>query len=345
MQKEIYKSSLRDALLDDVSKFMKREGFRPSEIYPEGLLLLINLVSDYYEEGKHLYPEVIVTQDLEGLQLPVSRTVFIQESNPSIGSFRQALKLCAPLAVDGWVIYIELKEDCIRFGVFSTEITETSLSLYRQTMHNDYLPPDSTFAYLRCVGQKVVELRGKNGGMHIYLNLDGEINTSDNEIERLSKIITYNCDGDDNEKLSIFFEKLIDNSLKAGHGNLIGVVEDKPEKIARIKESLNDGIYLNKAIDMAAFIRDVDIEKSSNNSVSLRAYSSLMSSMINHDGITLITDTGKLLGYHLFVKQELNNRDVSGGARSRAFESMKQLDLKACFYKSQDGNMKLYEHE
>lgn len=344
MLKEIRKSSLRETLLDDVSRFLKDEGFRNCDIYPEGLLLLINLVSDYYEEGKHLYPEVIVTQDLEKLQLAVSRTVFIQESKLSIDSFRHALKLCAPLAIDGWVIYIEVKEDCIRFGVFSTEITETSLSLYRQTMHEDTLPQDSTFAYMRCVGQKVVELRGKHSRIHIYLNLDREIDPSDNEIEKLSQVIISGCNGDDNEKLSVFFEKLIDNSLKLGHGNLIGVVEDNAVKIAELKELLSDGIYLDNVIDMTACIRDADVDKSRNNSVSLRAYSTLISSMINHDGITLFTDTGKLLGYHLFVKSDKINPELIGGARSRAFECMKQLELKACFYKSQDGNMKYYEN-
>lgn len=345
MSKKIQTSSLRNSLFKDISVFLDSEGFVHSDIHTEGIMLLINLVSDYYEEGKHLYPEVIITHDLDKLQLTVSRRVFIKECKFDVESFREALKLCAPLAIDGWVIYIELKQENIRFGVFSTEITETSLSLNRQTMYEDSFSDEATFAYIRCVGQKVVELRGKHGSVQVCLNLDEEKDLSNNEIESLSKIISSRCDDESKDKLSVYFEKVIDNSLKAGHGNLIGVVEDCPEKITNIKSVLSDGIYLEEPIDMAALVSQAEYDKSSSNSFSLRAYASIMSAMINHDGITLMTDTGKLLGYHLFVRSGSKDNEPVGGARSRAFESMKSLELKACFYKSQDGNMKLYEYK
>lgn len=39
MEKIIHKSSLRDTLLGDVSKFLESEGFRALDLYSEGLLL------------------------------------------------------------------------------------------------------------------------------------------------------------------------------------------------------------------------------------------------------------------------------------------------------------------
>ena len=340
MAKEFKKSSLRDTLLDDLERFLHEEGFISDDRLTKGMLQLVNLVADYYEEGKHLYPEVIVTNDLDGLAFLSPRKVLIKEEKLTVKEFQHALKLCAPLAVDGWVIFIEVGKEQVRIGVMTTEKTETTLSLSRQTKNDDSLPDEATFAHIRCIGQKVVEVVGKKGGIHIYLNLDEEKDLTDNKVESLAKVIVSGCQEDDREKLSIYFEKVIDNALKAGHGNLIGVVEDTPEKKEKALNLLEDGIHLQKEIDLAALIKEAETEKSNVSSVTLRAYTSLMTAMLNHDGITLMTDTGKILGYHLFIKSDQKDEKVMGGARSRAYEAMRKLGLKACFYKSQDGNMK-----
>lgn len=363
---EIHKSSLRETLQKDVGIFLEEEGFPQDEALADGVLLLSNLISDYYEEGKHLYPELFITRSLEKLRLTPSRSLLIKKINfgglkDKDGAdgdeniegvevldenvFNKILKECAPLAIDGWVIFVELAEGCMRFGVFSTEMTETTLSLYRQTVYEDALPEDSTFVYIRSIGQKIVELRGRRKRIHIYLNLDKEIDVADNKVERLSQIMTSGCPEEIRGKLSVYVEKVIDGALKAGHGNLIGVVEDNPEAIEKVRKVLHDGSYLEDPIDIARLVSEAEMEKSASSTVALRAFASLMTSMINHDGITLMTDTGKLLGFHLFVKSQQQNQGTVGGARSRAFEAMKELGLRACFYKSQDGNMKIYPNE
>lgn len=340
----IKKSSLRENLLNDIGDFLGKEGFHVDDLSKNGILLLINQISDYYEEGKRLYPEVIVTNDLDIFKTFPHRIQAIQKAPLSISSFKKAIKLCAPLSVDGWVIYIEIAKDQLNFGVFSTEITESSLSLYRQTLSADAFPEDTTFAYIRSLGQKKVELRGLKGCIHIALSLDDEKDLSNNELEKLSQIIASDCEENRRDRIAMYFEKNIDEALKNGHGNLIGVVSDDPEAMKDVKSKLDDGIYLDKKMDFEEMLRRTEEEKSIESSVNLKAYTSLMINMINHDGITLLTSKGKLLGYHLFIKDNRKDPDQVGGARSRAFEAMKELGLKACFYKSQDGNIKLYEN-
>ena len=67
--------------------------------------------------------------------------------------------------------------------------------------------------------------------------------------------------------------------------------------------------------------------------------------MLNHDGITIISNKGKIIGYHILIDNYLNDGDVVvGGARSKAFKSMENCGLfNLCFYKSQDGNLKLWQ--
>ena len=75
------------------------------------------------------------------------------------------------------------------------------------------------------------------------------------------------------------------------------------------------------------------------------AFSKVMISMLNHDGITLMTDKAKILGYHMFIETIIkeDGEQPLGGARARAYQSMVNSDLfSACFYKSQDGNSKIW---
>lgn len=339
----IIKSSLRKNLLNDIDGFLEQEGFRKDECIVEGILSLVDLVSDYYEEGKHLYPEVVLTNDLTLFKSIPSRIITIKRDSLTVKGFKNALKLCAPLAVDKWVIFIEINEMDIRFGLLSTEMTETSLSLYRQTHDSEMFPENSTFAYMKCIGQKTVEIRGIKNILYVYLNLDSNQDVIDNSIEKLSRLISSGIGDSGKEKLFLYLEKLIDESLKAGHGNLIGVVEDNKEVIERTARELNDGIYLENPLDIAALVDQEENEKTNESSVRLTAHSSIVRSMLNHDGISLFTTKGRLLGYHLFIKDNHDNSGIVGGARSRAYDAMKKMNLKGCLYKSQDGKIEYHE--
>ena len=57
-------SSLRDNILSSVKEFLFDENFKTNSKLEEGILNIINLISDYKEEGEVLFPEVIVTNDL-----------------------------------------------------------------------------------------------------------------------------------------------------------------------------------------------------------------------------------------------------------------------------------------
>lgn len=339
--------SLRDRLLEDITDFLLNEGFQQSDVSRDGIVELANLISDYYEEGQHLFPEVILTNDISIFKTIPSYIQVVGEEELSIDSFRKIMKRCAPLSKDGWIIYLEIKEQQIAFGLVTLEVSETSLPFYEQTGNGKDFFEESTLVYIRSVGQKRVEISGLKRKLLICLSLDENIELGDDKVSILAKTITSDLDEAHSEKLSVFIEKLIDKSLKVGHGNLIGVVADNLDNIEAIRRSLDDGVYLDTPIDFGEMIKELETEKSNELSVKLRLFSSLATAMLNHDGITLFTTAGKLIGYQLFIKDNNNQNapKVIGGARSRAFEAMKNIGLKACFYKSQDGNTKLHIYE
>jgi hypothetical protein len=122
------------------------------------------------------------------------------------------------------------------------------------------------------------------------------------------------------------------------------VVKDSKQAIAALKIRHADGIYLDKPIDMHELLAASEEEKTRETSTANRLYSSLLESMLNHDGMTVLTTSGRILGYHIFVKPQGNEQEgLDGGARTRAFEIMTLSGcFTCCFYKSQDGNEKIW---
>jgi len=341
--------SLRQNVLNSIESFLYKEGFQRDEITALGILETINLISDYHEEGTPLFPELLITNSLDFFKTIPNKEFLISEGNLSVDEFKKAIKLCAPLAIDSWTIFIEIKPDKIRYGLVSAEMTETSLSMYNQTVGELKVQYEkTTIAYIRNIGQKTVELSGLKNKIVVSLTLDEPTKTTFKEVSTISKEITSKCDENIRQQVSTFFEKLITIALRIGHGNLIGVIDDTEISKKNLIGKEKNGTYLPKFIDFEQLILESEQDKSNETSINLKSYSSILKSMLNHDGITVFTNKGKLIAYHLLINTyEKKGESLVGGARTKAFASMQNCNLfLSCFYKSQDGNMKIWtSHE
>jgi hypothetical protein len=348
---EIKKASLRDSIIESIGNFLYEEGFAKDDITKLGILEIINLISDYHEEGNALFPEILVTNSLDFFKTIPNKEIIIQESELSINEFKKAIKLCAPLATNSWIIFIEIKDNTIKYGITSAEMSETSPSIYNQTVGQLKIEEIDgiTIAYIRNIGQKTVELSGLKNKLIVSLNLDKPKEITSNEVQKLCEMICINSGEKYRVNLATFFEKVIDDALKNGHGNLIGVVEDAEEPIKKLKETImgKGGVYLINPIDFEFLVSESEINKNNESSINLKAHSSVLRAMLNHDGITIISDKGRVIGYHILIGDFLKKEDkVDGGARSKAFKSMENCDLfHTCFYKSQDGSIKLWQRK
>jgi hypothetical protein len=346
MSDETKYASLRDNTLASIAEFLLDENFQNSSLLKEGILEMINLLSDYYEEGIHLFPQVIITNNSkEFFKTLVNREIAIAQQPTSISEFRNIIKLCAPLAVGSWIIYIDFHGDNLSYGLVDAEMTETSPSIYDQTVGKLKVELENiNIAYLRNIASKTVELTGLKRKLIVSLTLEKAASVDDNIINEISLQITQNVEEEYQLPITTFIGKTIQDAIKQGHGNLIGVVNDDDTVITDLKANLSDGIYLNKPIDIADYVVYTEKERTNESSVSLMAYSKVLISMLNHDGITIITNNAKILGYHMFIGTfTKEGEQLVGGARTRAYHSMLNSSLfSACFYKSQDGNTKIW---
>jgi hypothetical protein len=329
-----------------IAEFLLDENFKNSIALKEGVLDLINLISDYFEEGTALYPEVLITNNSNEIFKTIShREIFIAEEELSARVFKNIIKLCAPLAIGSWIIFIDVGDKSLKYGLVNAEMTETSPSIYEQIVGSLKVEiTDINIAYLKNIGGKAVELTGLKRRLIVSLSLEEIEASNHNVVQAISDEITKKCENVYRTQISTFLNKTIEEALKQGHGNLIGVISDEVW-CEEFRSLFSDGVYLRNPIDLADLVIYTENEKTNESSYSLMAYSRVFSSMMNHDGIILINDKAKVLGYHLLINSinGTEGEQLVGGARLKAYQSMiNSKRFSACLYKSQDGDSKIW---
>ena len=142
--------SNRDAALYEIENMLKGNGYPVNKTVIEGVADIVNKIADYHEEGVKLYPEVIILRDYYSFKPLQARIEMLYEGEIKENDFSKAMKLCAPLAVGNWNIFIVLPDDkSISYGLVSVERKETSLSLVTQALD---MGGDDSIIYIRNVG-------------------------------------------------------------------------------------------------------------------------------------------------------------------------------------------------
>lgn len=86
----------------------------------ESLIALTVAISDYREEGRPLFPRLLICDDLDSVLRNVqgSEPIEIGFGNRKPQTILRALKKCGPLAASSWTIWVERKPEEFRYGVF-----------------------------------------------------------------------------------------------------------------------------------------------------------------------------------------------------------------------------------
>ena len=336
----LYKESLRN-----IEVFLKSLNFPASQIICEGLVAVVNLISDYHEEGVALSPDILlINNDLFFQTLPYQHHIILQMEEIHNDSFSMAVKMCAPLAENGWKMFLQLiDESHLQYGIVNVSLTQMSVSLFNQVIET---PQDiASCAYIRKIGNKVVELNSVTTHCVIALNLNSYETIMEAELGKLANMVFKDIKEDfpiKDEAVS-YVKDMVISALNHGHGNLIAVVDDMD--LIKSEGHLQNGFFLSEAIDFTKLLFDNYQFKSDQTATTLNVFTQLVVSMLNFDGITLFNSTGCVVGYHFIVDNNVvKEKAIVGGARTRAFEALKQTNgILACLMKSQDGIIKYFE--
>ena len=325
--------TFRTQLLGGVTEFCQQSGLAliNNSIH---LVELIVLLARYKEEGVSLSPKVYLTNDMDELtsMLPESEKISIGTSSPDVHGIKSALKKCAPLANEGWLIYIHDKQNEIDFGLFKGSSNPISVLVDNVLMgENEDLIVVKAFQ----IADECVEIRANNGSFHyVFLNHRKEDSPPPLQfLDELVSAIVQKVNVKDCEPVMSFLKRLLFDALRQSHGCIIAVTNMKRAP----KFLSDDGVILNNPIDFAELVRDLK-----DNQISpfcLDSKGCLVKGMLNTDGIILFDNRSRLLGYNCFTKVNRNDK-VNGGARKRAFAALTAKlgkGLCAVFMQSQDG--------
>lgn len=336
-------SSFRDSVKSKISEFLYDISFDLAKNIKQNivneLVDVVNQLSDYYEEGTHLYPEIVLLRNFEEFKATIPCFYHVLYCGKYVpGTLQRSLKMCAPLAHSGWHIFIELKAEDVRWGVVNGELSVTSVSVLNQIVGSETSP----FVYIRNIGSKTVELCSGNSSYKVSLSLKQIDDILRDELKDLCQIITRTCPSYQDVFVNFLFQQ-INSALQKGHGNLIVVVDI--EKFPRIPEVLKEGVIIERPLDLYGLFLDyMQDDKELSTHEYLQKNSILLESMLNHDGITVFSTKGAVLGYHFIVDNNTKTSEqLNGGARTKAFSKLCQsMDkgIEAVFTKTQEGTIK-----
>jgi hypothetical protein len=323
---EIHTLSFRAQLKGEIGDFIEKSGMACIETTKAMMELIVEL-SHYEEEGTALYPRVLVCDSLsETLGLLGGTTPIEIGKGPRIAStVKQALKKCAPLARQGWSIYVERFDDKFIYGVFREPELPTAIDV-RATLAS--LPKDSVNAVLACqIAERAVEIVS-TADRHLHIHLSA-VSTDESPVNAsicaLIQAVVHDVPDEARESLRSYLSSTIGDALLHGHGTLIIVIKaghEIPPVFA------DDGVVLPEPIELADIVKRYLEKQSIETILALMSYAELLKGMLGCDGITVLSSDGAIIGYNFFVKENYTAgvpaSELIGGARHRAFAALSE---------------------
>lgn len=290
----------------------------------------------YREEEVPLYPLVFICSAVDSLAGPVPRTIVGSGMSDDIQLAARILKQCAPLAVGGWAIFVEVCDRQCRYGIFRPP-TE-SLSADPEFVLGVAPGGGENVIYIRALTRDAVEI-GLKDHPRIHIHLSGraprnvDIFTS---VEQLAQWAVSSLSIDRFRKVDIerFLRLAVLEGVRRGHGCLIAVARSKdPFKTAVwLDPPVNIADAVSAATEPAGFRRLLGVEY-------------LIHGVLASDGVTVFSNDGHLLGLRAMVDLPANTHGINGGGRSHAYQYLKSLvgkSLVAAMKVSQDGGVDIH---
>lgn len=339
--------SFRDLLKSMLSDFLEKEGIRCLDTV-DALLSLVVALAHYTEEGKVLFPKVLLCEDLKATLGLIQGVGPIEVGRGPKGAetMSRALKKCAPLSQGGWAIYVLRADDEFNYGVFRVPFSPTALDMDDTLISLSNDSPDFVIILASQLSNNAVELIGVHAGRRVIYFSDKPVDAPSPRIA-LDELTECCCQGVAAELRSqvvSFLKTTLNEATQECHGTLLVVL---PADDDGFFDYLTDrGCLLQSPIDLPELIRDYDRYPSEHNLATLKAYGRLVAGMIATDGIVIVDERCRIRGYNGFVTiesgQEASSSIPVGNARKRAFERLRALVsqdmLRGCFFRSADGS-------
>ncbi len=332
--------SIAESIHDLAGTALFEAGFKNSILDQEELVEVLRMLEDCREEGITLYPDILLTTSLEDCLKPMHpvQVVMCGESSERPGRFRNAIKRCASIAVEPWVVVLEITAEKLRYGVASTNVRADAPSFYDTIFECFAGGCDFPIMFLRRHGSRAILLRTLKEQRVVSLTLSEELLKADQDVELFARQVAQRSEESSRAQTERVIQRLIQQACREGHGLIASVLDATPANVLVCTAEFPDGAWLSPAIDLSSPPPDDSNAAAALESDSkLRARMTLARRMVESDLMTVFSMDGKLLGYNIHIPAS-KNAGTPGGARTRAYSSLKEHSyFQGIFMCSQDG--------
>lgn len=338
--------SIRNGIIGSLSDFITESKFGVVEL--ELIVELVYELSNYREEDVAFYPNVYIVKrsnnvDALSIIAPSADRIPLGQVTDWGSAGAVVLKNSASLAEEGWSIYIEIGEDCAKYGVFRSEQLPISIS-----SSEVLADPDTGLGIgiliRNCAKNCVQLLTGAGRRMEFALtSAKPSSEPISNAFAQLAMELTKAIDNSIQPTVRQYFERLLFRIIQRCHGTLIAVV---PAELGLLPTAFSDGVVLQEPIDFVSALLELQEHTSASALARLESMETILRGMVHNDGITILSADGKIRAFRIFVRateeerSKMDGLDIRGGARSRAYEILKLRlgnPLTCVFFRSQDG--------
>lgn len=330
-------NSMKKVCMDrkKVVKFIEKNVKQESVYYEiqkeliEVILKFIPLLGRYEEESKKINFKIALGMDTDMSNLVASSYVLKRytwsKNDTEESRIKQIEKMIKEVAIfceKNADIFLIQKENVIECGVFFSRLITTDVATESFTEQNFII-----FQHL--YGNKVFAM-AKKEIMCICMDFDQETVP-----ENIKNISTYEID------VCRKWEGIFERVKRTVHGTICLIVDTNwnPQKDKNFTDCI-ETIDLDLRIKSQASADDI---QDFDNKLEM------FLAMLNYDGITIVDTEERIRAYNLFCK--VDNEEgikVSGGARHRAYNSLKRLSQQqragyiAVYFQSQEGEVEFY---
>lgn len=326
-----------------VSEFMDRE----FENFPKKLhLQFLNFFSElstYEEEGVKLRPNILFTNNIDFVAKTIPNCYRISLFSDTVTEvkFNYHIKKLAPFFKHNWIIFVNIKENDITYGICRVLNSIKEQNLSKLIFSSSVLKERSdkiSIVHVEPISNYTINLKSLKGEKLSINNTLDDTKVTDWETEikefvdaSFSKLRT--TEKKLNE-IKTMYENVFDSVFKNIHGALCVIVDKDYED----NGFFSDGVWLKEPISFSKlFLRTKTYNESK-----LTAFCELFMDMLDYDGITIVDNTGRIRAYNVFVESNTRNINVVGGARKRAAYTVinsRRKRIIGVYFQSHDGEM------
>lgn len=335
--------SIRHSLQGELQDFLRDSGF-VNCIYTSDLIRdLTVLLAAYREEDVPLFPSVYILASHDQLSLisPGTESVAVGTTKLEAITASLILKECAPLAVNGWSIFVVKygHPSVFIYGLFRS-LKHTVATSAEESMIQDI--GASTVLVIRNCGHLIVELMNAKQETFTASLTTAEATSSHykTHILKLAESIGAKLDSGMKEAFVPYLSRFLGDTLQRCHGTLCAVL--LPPDNGTAPQDFSKSVWLKTPIQSAKLHSEARIQKSADALSKLQSIEWLFIGMVNSDGVVVLGCDGSILAYRAFLNpSEEERRSVNGeGGRRRTYSLMRSRlggSLISVFYRSQDG--------